>query len=462
MKKVFLFLIFSLSIVRISAQAPQVDSLKKLLASTREDTVKVMALVNLGFYDQSFQHGLDLAQEGLALARKIKYEKGEAACLHQIANQYSSISNYPVAIHYYLTALKIRERINDKREIPDSYFCIGFIYQEQGDYKNAINYYQKAEDMHIADNYRLALINSGFGDVYELLNNQNLALKYYQSSYEYFNLCNDKYQLNLTLNGLGSLQFNMRHNELAMGYFREAIRNGISYNDTVGLSFTYLRIAKLYDAVGAMDSSIFYAGLSMFCSQRAGNLQNVIESGKLLSKLYENKNEREALRCLKISLAAKDSLFSRERTMQIQNMFLNETERESEIAEKVKKDSEDRSLNIQYALIALSIVVFIILFLLLSRSIIVNEKWISFFGVLGLLVVFEFINLLMHPWLLEATHASPIRMLLALVAIASFLIPFHHRMEKWIKEKMTEKNKRIRLSNAKRTIEKLEEKTESL
>jgi hypothetical protein len=49
-------------------------------------------------------------------------------------------------------------------------------------------------------------------------------------------------------------------------------------------------------------------------------------------------------------------------------------------------------------------------------------------------------------------------MLLVLVAVASLLIPLHHRMEKWIKEKMVLKNKRIRLDNAKKTIEQLEEK----
>ena len=49
-------------------------------------------------------------------------------------------------------------------------------------------------------------------------------------------------------------------------------------------------------------------------------------------------------------------------------------------------------------------------------------------------------------------------MLFVLVAIASLLIPLHHRMEKWIKEKMILKNKRIRLDNAKKTIEELEEK----
>ena len=56
-------------------------------------------------------------------------------------------------------------------------------------------------------------------------------------------------------------------------------------------------------------------------------------------------------------------------------------------------------------------------------------------------------------------------MLLALVLIASLLIPMHHKLEHWIKEKMVEKNKAIRLAAAKKTIrllsdEKLEKNKE--
>jgi hypothetical protein len=65
----------------------------------------------------------------------------------------------------------------------------------------------------------------------------------------------------------------------------------------------------------------------------------------------------------------------------------------------VKAITSERRQNIQYAIIALGIIIFIILFLLFSRSIVANQKLISFFGVLGLLVVFEFVNLLIHSWL---------------------------------------------------------------
>ena len=97
-------------------------------------------------------------------------------------------------------------------------------------------------------------------------------------------------------------------------------------------------------------------------------------------------------------------------------------------------------------------------FFIIKHSIIVNERLISFFAILGLLIMFEFINLFIHPWLASFTHESPVLMLLALVIIASLLIPLHHQLEHWIKEKMIEKNKAIRLAAAKKTIEKLEKK----
>jgi tetratricopeptide (TPR) repeat protein len=458
MKKISLFLLLSFFALKISAQAPEIDSLTKLLKTEIPDTVRVEILRKLSFYGQSFRLGVDYATEGLDLARKINFENGEAACLYQLGNCYMSISNFSIALHYFIESLKVRERVKDINGIAKSNHGIGTIYYEQGDYKKALSYYEKSLLMESIDNYRLATFYQDFGDCYSRLNLSDSALVYYQRSYEKFNLTTDKYQLNVTLSGLGNMQNKMGNAELALGYFRQALRNGVAYNDTLNLSFTNLEIAKLFDAAGQQDSSIFYAGQSLFYAQKGTVLKNVIASGNLLSKLYKNKDDKSALHYLEISQAANDSLFSREKSMQIQNMFFTESQRETELAEKAKKDWEDRKQNIEYALIALGIITFVILFLLLSRSIIVNEKMISFFGILGLLVVFEFINLFIHPFLEKVTHHNLVLMLLVLVAVASLLIPLHHRMEKWIKEKMVLKNKRIRLDNAKKTIEQLEEK----
>ena len=75
---------------------------------------------------------------------------------------------------------------------------------------------------------------------------------------------------------------------------------------------------------------------------------------------------------------------------------------------------------------------------------------------LGLLAVFEFINLFIHPYLSHATNDSPVFMLLILIGIGALLVPLHHRLEKWITKIMVEKNKKIRLAAAKKTIATLE------
>jgi hypothetical protein len=47
-------------------------------------------------------------------------------------------------------------------------------------------------------------------------------------------------------------------------------------------------------------------------------------------------------------------------------------------------------------------------------------------------------------------------MLGIMVCIAALLIPLHHKLEHWITHKMVEKNKKIRLEAARKTIAKLE------
>ncbi|MDZ4824530.1 MAG: hypothetical protein SH856_13815 [Flavobacteriales bacterium] len=137
-------------------------------------------------------------------------------------------------------------------------------------------------------------------------------------------------------------------------------------------------------------------------------------------------------------------------------MTFTEDLRQQELAAEKLESEEAQKQNIQLALIAIGIISFIIIFLLLSRSIITSTRLISFLGVVALLIVFEFLNLLLHPFLERVTHHSPMLMLLALVCMAAMLVPLHHRVEKWATHKLVEKNKQIRLAAAKRTIEKLE------
>jgi len=183
-----------------------------------------------------------------------------------------------------------------------------------------------------------------------------------------------------------------------------------------------------------------------------------------LTTIYDNNRQADsAFYYSRLESAMKDSLFSQNNLNKIQALAFDERLRIMEEDDRLADEAQRRRQNIQYALIAFGIIIFIILFLLLSRSFITNTRLIGFLGVIALLIVFEFLNLLLHPFLERVTDHSPVLMLLALVCIAALLVPLHHRVEKWAIHKLVEKNKQVRLEAAKRTIEKLEtEKTNLL
>lgn len=152
-------------------------------------------------------------------------------------------------------------------------------------------------------------------------------------------------------------------------------------------------------------------------------------------------------------------IFDQNNLNQIQAMAFKDQLRVLEERNKKAELEHQQQLNLQYIFIAIGILTLLILYLLLSRSFITNTKMIEFFGIVALLIVFEFLNLLLHPFIGEITYHSPILMLMAMVCIAALLVPLHHKVEHWATKKLVEKNKQIRLANAKKTIEQLEEKS---
>ena len=137
----------------------------------------------------------------------------------------------------------------------------------------------------------------------------------------------------------------------------------------------------------------------------------------------------------------------------------NEQIRQKEIEFAKQHQEEMHVRRLQLTILAISIIAVIIVFLLLSRTIIASQKLIKFLGVVVLLITFEFIDQVLHPIIETFTNHTPSLMLLILVSIASLLVPLHFKLEKWAIAKLIEKNNKIRLVAAKKTIQELDGKS---
>jgi hypothetical protein len=199
-------------------------------------------------------------------------------------------------------------------------------------------------------------------------------------------------------------------------------------------------MAFLFKENKATDSAFYCAKKAFAIARQVNNPYSIVRASSFLKDFFKSKNMLDsAFEYQEIMTTAKDSLLSLEKIKQVQNISFEEQLRQQEIAEQKIRDEENRKKNLQFMGIAIFIVAFFGVILLLSRRK-VRSRTVEFMGLLALLLLFEFISLYIHPYIAHWTHESPVFTLLVLVAVAAILVPSHHKLQEWMKEKLTYKN----------------------
>ncbi|MDP9048539.1 MAG: hypothetical protein M3N14_10405, partial [Bacteroidota bacterium] len=293
--------------------------------------------------------------------------------------------------------------------------------------------------------------------VYNNLNKPDSALVYLQKASRLRNRDSDPTLISILLAQTGKAYEIKGDNDLAEVYYKRVV----AYCKKQNLASGQIRHGNLYCdfciKLGNYVQARTIALENLAVAKKAGITEGVSTVAEILRKIYAHEiNKDSAYYYAVMQINYKDSVSSQKRVAEFQNLTFGQQLREIDDQTKAAEAAEQQKQNLQYVLIALGIVALITVFLMLSRSTITNTKMIEFLGVLALLIIFEFINLLLHPFLEQVTHRSPVLMLLALVSIAALLVPMHHRVEKWVMKKLVAKNKAIRLAAAKRTIKELE------
>jgi hypothetical protein len=459
MRNIFLLtvLLFARLLSFSQAYTMPLDS-ARLLIKTAKGKEKFYSMRRLdryyyttGLYDSSvlFQ------KQMYALAKELKSDSMMYLTLRAIGNRFTTKTDYNFGLQNYFDALNYANNNTIKSGL---YQNIAYVYAVTENTDVALSYLQKGDALGVANFFFQNL----YGMVYNSLQKPDSALLFLKRCDE-----GDTKDYDATVYAILPAQMGMAYELeedtiLARAYYEKAInycrkqkiasaqiRHGNLYCD-------FLLHSEKYEAAKQLALE------NLVVAHKAGINEGISNIAGILRKVYMHTGKKDSIiYYAQMQINYKDSVSNQKRIAEFQNITFAQQLKNIDEQSKIDEANERRKNNIQYVLIALGIIIFISMFLLLSRSIIVNDKWIEFFGVLGLLIVFEFINLLIHPYISEATHDSPIFMLVILVIVAALLIPMHHRLEKWIKEKMVAKNKAIRIAAARKTIEKLDKEKSS-
>lgn len=432
-------IIIAFATINTSAQK---NSTLQELTLTNADTTKVRLLCDLSFdyLNTNVDSAMYYAQEALRISQNENNNEGCSRSLNAIGNILLQTGQHDKALETYLTALKKAEIAQSNSRIAQSYSNIGNLYINQGEYRLPLDYFFKAKLINEKNNDidKLIINLANIGICYQYLNMPDSALYYLDNALEKTNTHKINEYESAILFYIGSVYEDEMKIELAKNYFRKSIeKSKIISNQTI-LSSSLQGMGRIFKNENT-DSSLYFTSLAYEYASSNKNYLISMNAAWSLYQLYLNKNSKDSsLKYLKIRSDLKDSLFNYEKSKHIQTLTLQEKLRQDDIAKNIELEKKERMQNIQYIGIAAFILSLFIFLILLSRKK-VNSRIIETLGLISLLLFFEFIALFMHPYIEAWSHHKPIIALFILVCIASILVPTHHRLEKWVKEKLAGK-----------------------
>ncbi len=461
LKHFILCLFVCCSFFKSTGQKVNTDSVWHILETTKNDSLILYNLYKLSniYNSISIDSNINYNTRLLKLCEKLNKSRYNALGILNSSWLYIRIGDYQKVQEYITRAAEISEKIQDSEVMASVSYYRHFIETNRN---KKIEHIRKAVQLRNALSKmdpRFTIMLGNFSSAF-LANNQiDSAFFYAQKMYETAIKYNDTSSSFVT-GIMGNIYLKMNQPELAYVFFKKGIYFGGQKPSIGNIMRAYLPMANYFSTINQPDSALYYWKKPFEYGPRELFVTKMNASKRIYEYYYKKGNNDSAAKYMNFYIIANDSINSTNKVAQLQIAKFEEEQKQKEMEKTKAEEKESRNHNIQLAITAIAILSAIILFLLLSRSILVSHKVVEFLSVLVLLVVFEFINLLIHPFLESITHHSPVLMLLALVAIASLIIPLHHRLEHWTTKILVEKNKAIRLANAKKTIEELGEENQ--
>lgn len=441
--KPFFVLLFACCIYTAFAQKQKADSLGVLLKAEKSDTGKVKLMWQLADVVSSYNPdtALQLAQRALFSARKIKYTEGESRSLGILAEVFRKIGNYPRALEFNFKKLQLEEKRDKPYNLASAFNNIGIVYVFQEEYRKGLQYYYAADSTVTRYNiepfkYNIAL---NLGDVYNRLNISDSAYLYFNKSLQIAEQLQDGDYIGTSMTGLGHTYVKQGNYPLSLTTYKKAMDYLATAGDDDIFCEAALGISSLYQKLNQKDSAIYFASMSLNIAKKDGFLSHELAAAELLTNLYkEARNIDSAFLYVDYVKTLNHSINSRDKIKELQIISSNEQLRQAEMEESKRIAMHERSQQLQLLFIGMFIPFFFLLTVLLSR-IKLHVRIIKILGIISLLILFEYLTLLLHPYVVELTHHTPVLEILIFVSIAAILIPTHHRIEHWLIEKLIHK-----------------------
>jgi tetratricopeptide (TPR) repeat protein len=432
--------------------SPHIIELKQQLSEhKKEDTGKVNILTDIAYqYNKvSPYDGIEYAQKALQLSEELGWQKGIIRSNSCIGANYFSLSDFSKAYKYWLVSLQVAEEIGFEQGVVNHLHNIGNVFFSQKNYPKALEYYERALKINEAAGNKTLITNAytAIGNVYAQQKNYPLALQYHKKALLIDEELKNKGDIAADEINIGSVYLDMGEYAQAINKFKNALDTKKELGDKKAMTKAYSLLGKAFllqdetkndiEQHQSLLSAGYYLDTAINLATETNNLDLLQQTLATLSQVQERKGkEQEAFKTYKQYTIIKDSVFSLEKQADIFNL-----EKRAEIEAKLREVEREEEHHRQQQYIQIggicTFIVLLIAIILLVRNKAINPRLIELLGTFSVLITFEFIQLLLHGKIGELTHHNLVWMLLCLMGVALIIVPLHHKIEHWLKKRLS-------------------------
>lgn len=256
----------------------------------------------------------------------------------------SEQNNAAKALEYYFKALKLHEDTRQEEYMAHTYNNIGTVYKGQKEYSKALEYYNKALWLQkkIGDETSCITL-SNIGAIQLLRDEPENALESFKAAERILQNFDNKRALGELYNNYGEFYLKMNDYAQAESNYKKSLAIFEGIGEDYGASAALGYLGKMYALQGKNDEAIRYLEKSSALAQKIEVPDQVKESEKILSDIYEKSgNTAEALKHFKKYTEAREAINNAEN---IKAMVREEMNYEFERKEALHKlQSEKRRL----------------------------------------------------------------------------------------------------------------------
>jgi serine phosphatase RsbU (regulator of sigma subunit)/tetratricopeptide (TPR) repeat protein len=393
-KIVYLILYIFISVMNIFCQEIKEDenkikSLKRIISTTKNDSIKVEAYRSWDeiIYVSDAELDKKLNQKIIKIClknindKKLKpfhkeyFKSIYAYTLNNIGLVEHQKSNHYLALNYFTKSYKLAKSFKNPLLKSNILNNIGMVYRDINSNEKALEYYLKSAALKIDSTFIGSTYNN-IGLCYSELNKFDIAKKYFEKSIANSKKPEDKLNLANSTCNIGEIYHKLNDYSLAKRYYLKAIGIYEILGNQMGLSYTLERIAQLNyilkedkQAIENLKNSLTISTKNNFlkiqirCTdylykiyKRKGDLKNAINYLELYS-IYKNKSNREITNTKIIKKQVEFELD--------QFKVVNEVKHKKEIELSLEKNKRQQ---IFIYLISIVLILIIIFFIILNKS----------------------------------------------------------------------------------------------